>query len=92
MAQVGPVSLGGRGKKFRVNLTQNLKVEGRKVAEWCRLVGREDKMIQVESFSKIGAGRGNKGGEREAARQLGLSQPDVHRAIAVVALSLAGQK
>ena len=28
------------------------------VAEWCRLVGREDKMIQVESFSKIGAGRG----------------------------------
>ena len=25
VAQVGPVSLGGRGKKFRVNLTQNLR-------------------------------------------------------------------
>ena len=49
-------------------------------------------MIQVESFSKIGAGRGNKGGEREAARQLGLDRDDVRRAIAVVALFLAGQK
>ena len=43
--------LGGRGKKFRVNLTQNLKVEGRKVAEWCRLVGREDKVAQVGPVS-----------------------------------------
>ena len=62
------------------------------VAEWCRLVGKEDKMIQVESFSKIGAGRGNKGGEREAARQLGLSQPDVHRAIKVASLSPEAQQ
>ena len=37
-------------------------------------------------------GRGNKSGEREAARQLGLDRDDVRRAIAVVALSLAGQK
>ena len=50
--------LGGRGKKFRVNLTQNLKVEGRKVAEWCRLVGREDKPAQVAQVSL--GGRGNK--------------------------------
>ena len=62
------------------------------VAEWCRLVGREDKMIQVESFSKIGAGRGNKGGEREAARQLGLSQPDVHRAIKVASITPEAQQ
>ena len=62
------------------------------VAEWCRLVGKEDKMIQVESFSKIGAGRGNKGGEREAARQLGLSQPDVHRAIKVASITPEAQQ
>ena len=33
-----------------------------------------------------------KRGEREAARQLGLDRDDVRRAIAVVALFLAGQK
>ena len=49
-------------------------------------------MIQVESFSKIGAGRGNKGGEREAARQLGLSQPDVHRAIKVASITPEAQQ
>ena len=91
MAQLAP-PLGGRGKKFRVNLTQNLKAEGRKVAEWCRLVGREDKIAQVAQFSKVGAGRGNKGGESEAARQLGLDRDDVRRAIKVVALFLAGQR
>ena len=84
--------LGGRGKKFRVNLTQNLKVEGRKVAEWCRLVGKEDKIAQVAQFSKVGAGRGNKGGESEAARQLGLSQPDVHRASKVASITPEAQQ
>ena len=33
-----------------------------------------------------------KRGEREAARQLGLDERDVRRAIAVVALFLAGQR
>ena len=78
--------LGGRGKKFRVNLTQNLR------AEWCRLVGKEDKMIQVESFSKVGAGRGNKGGESEAARQLGLDRDDVRRAIKVASITPEAQR
>ena len=78
------------------------------MAEWCRLVGkpissqvetkrgrlvgREDKIAQLAQFSKVGAGRGNKGGESEAARQLGLDRDDVRRAIAVVALFLAGRK
>ena len=57
------------------------------VAEWCRLVGR-DQPIQVESPDK----RYEKRGQREAARQLGLDRDDVRRAIAVVALFLAGQK
>ena len=55
-------------------------------------MGKEDKIAQLAQFSKVGAGRGNKGGESEAARQLGLSRQDVERAIAVVALFLAGQK
>ena len=50
-------------------------------------MGKEDKMIQVESFSKIGAGRGNKGGESEAARQLGLDRDDVRRAAKVASIS-----
>ena len=62
------------------------------VEEWCRLVGREDKMIQVESFSKIGAGRGNKGGESEAARQLGLDRDDVRRAIKVASITPEAQQ
>ena len=51
------------------------------VAEWCRLVGREDKVAQLAPVSL--GGRGNKSGEREAARQLGLDLDDVHRAIKV---------
>ena len=49
--------LGGRGKKFRVNLTQNLRAElpqmerDKLVAEWCRLVGKEDKVAQVGPVS-----------------------------------------
>ena len=60
------------------------------VAEWCRLVGKEDKPRQLDEVSR--GGRGNKGGEREAARQLGLSQPDVHRAIKVASLSPEAQQ
>ena len=89
MAQLAP-PLGGRGKKFRVNLTQNLKVEGRKVAEWCRLVGREDKVAQLAPVSL--GGRGNKSGEREAARQLGLDRDDVRRAIKVASITPEAQQ
>ena len=89
MSQVA-TPLWGRGKRFLRKLRKNLKVEGRKVAEWCRLVGKENKPAQVAQVSL--GGRGNKGGGSEAARQLGLDRDDVRRAIAVVALSLAGQK
>ena len=47
-------------------------------------------MSQVAPVSL--GGRGNKSGEREAARQLGLDRDDVRRAINVVALFLAGQR
>ena len=95
MAQLAP-PLGGRGKKFCGNLPRNLRAElpqlerDKLVAEWCRLVGREDKVAQLAPVSL--GGRGNKSGEREAARQLGLDRDDVRRAIKVVALFLAGQK
>lgn len=58
------------------------------VAEWCELVGGE-KPIQSELVS---GGRGKRGGESEAARQLGLSQPDVHRARKVAGLSELAQE
>ena len=95
MAQLAP-PLGGRGKKFLCKLPQNLRAElsqmerDKLVAEWCRLVGKEDKVVQLAPVSL--GGRGNKSGEREAARQLGLDRDDVRRAIKVAALSLAGQK
>ena len=79
--------LGGRGKKFRGKLPQNLRVEGRKVAEWCRLVGRENKVAQVAPVYL--GGRGNKSGEREAARQLGLDRDDVRRAAKVASICQA---
>ena len=62
------------------------------VAEWCRLVGREDKIAQLAQFSKVGAGRGNKGGESEAARQLGLDRDDVRRAIKVASITPEAQQ
>ena len=58
------------------------------VAEWCRLVGRE---VSAQVAQKPQGGR-PKGGESEAARQLGLDRDDVRRAIKVVALFLAGQR
>ena len=75
------------GGRFLRKLRKNPKVEGRKVAEWCRLVGRELQVAQVAPSRP----QYEKRGEREAARQLGLDRDDVRRAIAVVALSLAGQ-
>ena len=93
MAQLAP-PLGGRGKKFRVNLTQNLRAElpqlerDRLVAEWERLTGKE---VSRQVAAKPQGGR-PQGGIRDTARQLGLDERDVRRAIKVVALFLAGQK
>ena len=58
------------------------------VAEWERLVGKE---LQV---AQLGPPRPQyeKRGEREAARQLGLSRQDVHRAIKVASLSPEAQQ
>ncbi len=60
----------------------------RLVAEWERLVGKE---LQV---AQVGPSRPQyeKRGEREAARQLGLSRQDVHRAIKVASLSPEAQQ
>ena len=60
------------------------------VAEWCRLVGREDKPRQLDEVSR--GGRGNKDGNAEAARQLGLSEPDVRRAIKVASITPEAQQ
>ena len=86
MAQLAP-PLGGRGKINLSNLNRFLLV-----AEWCRLVVREDKIAQVAQFSKVGAGRGNKGGESEAARQLGLDRDDVRRAAKVASITPEAQQ
>ena len=56
------------------------------VAEWCELTGED--LNQPESVS---GGRGHKSGQREVSRQLGLSQPDVHRALKVASLSPEAQ-
>ena len=60
------------------------------VAEWCRLVGREDKVAQLAPVSL--GGRGNKSGEREAARQLGLDRDNVRRAIKVASITPEAQQ
>ena len=60
------------------------------VAEWCRLVGREDKPRQLDEVSR--GGRGNKDGNAEAARQLGLSEPDVRRAAKVASITPEAQQ
>lgn len=46
-------------------------------------------MRQVDAVSK--GGRGRKGGHREAARQLGISEVDVRRAVKVASLSEEAQ-
>jgi ParB-like nuclease domain len=53
------------------------------IALWVDLVNR--KPVQPEQVS-IG-GRGNKGGEAQASRELGLSRPDVHRAVKVATIA-----
>ena len=59
------------------------------VAEWCRLVGRDEVLAQVAP--KVQNGR-PKGGEREAARQLGLDRDDVRRAIKVASITPEAQQ
>ena len=63
-----------------------------KSPRWCTLVSKEDKIAQLAQFSKVGAGRGNKGGESEAARQLGLDRDDVRRAIKVASITPEAQQ
>jgi ParB family transcriptional regulator, chromosome partitioning protein len=53
------------------------------IAKWLGLVG--GKRVQPEQVSA--GGRGNKGGEAQASRELGLSRADVHRAGKVAAIS-----
>lgn len=95
MAQLAP-PLGGRGKKFCGNLPRNLRAElpqmerDKLVAEWERLVGRGNKPVQLGQVST--GGRGNKSGESEAARQLGLSRQDVRRAIKVASITPEAQQ
>ena len=55
------------------------------VAEWCRLVGKELQVAQLAPPRP----QYEKRGEREAARQLGLSRQDVHRAIKVASICQA---
>ena len=61
-----------------------------------RLVGKEvsfqheTKPVQVAQVSL--GGRGNKGGESEAARQLGLDRDDVRRAIKVASITPEAQQ
>ncbi len=57
------------------------------VAEWMRLV---EKPRQADAVSK--GGRGNEGGVRAAARDLGLSEPDARRATKVANLSDEAKK
>ena len=59
------------------------------VAEWCRLVGRDEVLAQVAP--KVQNGR-PKGGERETARQLGLDRDDVRRAIKVASITPEAQQ
>ena len=58
------------------------------VAEWCRLVG---KPISRQVDEKIERGR-PQSGNAEAARQLGLSEPDVRRAIKVASITPEAQQ
>ena len=60
----------------------------RLVAEWCRLVG---KPISRQVDEKIERGR-PQSGNAEAARQLGLSEPDVRRAIKVASITPEAQQ
>lgn len=57
------------------------------LAEWIKLTEKgDDKPSQLETVSAKG-GRGNEGGINAAARDLGVSKADAHRAVKVGALS-----
>lgn len=56
--------------------------------EWVELTGQ--KPVQVEQVSK--GGRGNRSGEAEAARQLGVDRVDVHRSLKIASLSPEAQE
>lgn len=59
------------------------------VAEWVQLrCGHADKLAQPAPVSKRGAteGRGNKGGDRQAARDLGVPRQTVERSKAIASL------
>ena len=60
----------------------------RLVAEWCRLVGKENKGVQVGHPQP----RYEKRGESESARQLGLSRQDVIRAVKVASITPEAQQ
>jgi hypothetical protein len=57
------------------------------VAEWAKLTG---KGISRQPDEKLGRGR-PQSGNSEAARQLGLTEPDVRRAVKVASLTPEAQ-
>jgi ParB-like chromosome segregation protein Spo0J len=71
----------------RAELTQLQR--DRQIALWIELTNEGvDKLAQVEPVS---GGRGNKGGVRAAARELGVERSDANRAIQVASLSNEAQ-
>lgn len=61
------------------------------IAEWVELVGKNHsaQVGQFESSREDGRGHRLKGGDSEAARQLGLERKDVQRSVKVSLLSAA---
>ncbi|MDL2266996.1 hypothetical protein LJC46_03295 [Desulfovibrio sp. OttesenSCG-928-G15] len=53
------------------------------VAEWCRLTGQQVRQVDAPS----GGAQPKEQGIRETSRQLGLSEPDVRRAVKVASLT-----
>ena len=82
-----PEVLAQVAQKVRAELPQMER--DKLVAEWERLVGRDEVLAQVAP--KVQNGR-PKGGEREAARQLGLDRDDVRRAIKVASITPEAQQ
>lgn len=79
------------GKRVEIHRSELTALErDRLVSEWCELVG--EKPVQDEPVSSRVGGRGNKGGSREAERQLGLDHADVVRARKVASLSPEAQE
>ena len=68
MAQVGPSrpQYEKRGEREAARMNMLLRQGGfgascAKSPKWCTPVSKEDKIAQLAQFSKVGAGRGNKG-------------------------------